>query len=321
MKKAEREQYMREYERGEHLMDLCQYEKFLAEKKRRAKRRELKKGEQALVARINALEAENSRLAALLRDGCASDVPDENPPEPAPGQRPKPRRADGLYEYDEIEKAFPEGLVESELSLCTPECRERLVRESKAYMDVKAPLFGDEEQLDEQEKALGKLLDESWNDLLEDMASGKTDKAEAPAPEPELQPKPAPVQRKAVKDDRLVRRPTGDIPATPPEQSKLYPMLPELIDKYIISAAEAERISEIAYRTKTSFKEAPGGFCAQYAFQNMHSRSKIAYNVLAENPFLEQGTDGKTLKFVSDLKYMIKGWKRREAEMKAAKSS
>lgn len=319
MKKAEREQYMREYERGEHLMDLCQYEKFLAEQKRRAKRRELKKGNQSLVARINALEAENSRLAALLRDGCPSDVPDENPLELAPGQKLKPRRADGLYEYDEIEKAFPEGLDESELGLCTPECRERLVRESKAYMDLKAPLFKDEAHLNAQEKALEKLLDESWDDLLEDMASGKTDKAEAPAPKPE--PMPEPVHQKTVKDDRAVRRPTGDIPATPPEQSKLYPRLQEFVNKYIISAAEAERISEIAYRTKTSFKEAPGGFCAQYAFQNLHGRSKIAYNVLAENPFLEQGTDGKTLKFVSDLKYMIKSRKRREAELKASKTS
>ena len=237
MKKAEREQYMREYERGEHLMDLCQYEKFLAEQKRRAKRRELRKGEQALVAKINALEAENSRLAALLRDGCPSDVPDENPREPAPGQKPKPRRADGLYEYDEIEKAFPEGLDESELGLCTPECRERLVQESKAYMDVKAPLFKDEAHLNAQEKALEKLLDKSWNDLLEDMDNGKTaETPQPPPPAPKPEPEPQPVQRKTMKDDRAVRRPTGDIPATLPEQSKLHPRLQEFVNMYIISA-------------------------------------------------------------------------------------
>lgn len=59
------------------------------------------------------------------------------------------------------------------------------------------PFFDDETRLDAQEKALGKLLDESWDDVIAEMNNGKK-----PAPKP--MPKPEP------------KSGAEDIPATPP---------------------------------------------------------------------------------------------------------
>lgn len=116
-------------------------------------------------------------------------------------------------------------------------------------------------------------------------------------------------------------RPVDDIPATPPGKSKLCPILQKCVDAYVISAWEASRISEIAYRFKTTYREAPGGFCAQYAYAKAGLRAQIALTALKENPFLMEEEDAKTLKFVSDLRFMVKSWKRCEAETKALKTS
>lgn len=157
--------------------------------------------------------------------------------------------------------------------------------------------------------------------------SEKTEKSEiemtqettdAPAhPEDDLPAEAEPVQRM----QRTSGRPSDDIPATSPGKSKLCPILQKCVDAYVISAREASRISEIAYRFKTTYKEAPGGFCAQYAYAKAGLRAQIALTALKENPFLMEEEDAKTLKFVSDLRFMIKDWKRRGAEMKASKTS
>lgn len=67
------------------------------------------------------------------------------------------------------------------------------------------PLFDDETRLDAQEKALGKLLDESWDDVIAEMNNGKK-----PAPKPELKPMPKPMPKPEPKSG------AEDIPATPP---------------------------------------------------------------------------------------------------------
>lgn len=136
-------------------------------------------------------------------------------------------------------------------------------------------------------------------------------------PEDDLPAEAEPVQQ--------VQQPKGrqadDIPATSPSRSKLCPILQKCVDAYVMSAREASRISEIAYRFKTTYREAPGGFCAQYAYAKAGLRAQIAATALKENPFLMEEEDAETLKFVSDLKYMIKSWKRRVVEMKASKTS
>lgn len=160
--------------------------------------------------------------------------------------------------------------------------------------------------------------------------SEKTEKSEikmnqettnaAAHPEDDLPAEAEPVQRM-----QRMQRPGGrqadDIPATSPGRSKLCPILQKCVDAYVISAREASRISEIAYRFKTTYREAPGGFCVQYAYAKAGLRAQIALTALKENPFLMEEEDAKTLKFVSDLRFMIKDWKRRGAEMKASKTS
>lgn len=156
--------------------------------------------------------------------------------------------------------------------------------------------------------------------------SEKTEKSEikmtqetteaAAHPEDDLPAEAEPVQQAQQPKGRQA----DDIPATPPGRSKLCPILQKCVDAYVISAREASRISEIAYRFKTTYREAPGGFCDQYAYAKTGLRAQIALTALKENPFLMEEEDAETLKFVSDLKFMVKSWKRREAEMKASKT-
>lgn len=155
------------------------------------------------------------------------------------------------------------------------------------------PLFDDEAHLDAQEKALEKLLDESWDDLLAERESGK-------------KPEPAPAPKPARKPEPAARAGADDIPATPPQKSKLYGRLQEFVFKHYISAAEAQRISEIAYRARQTYREAHDGFCAAYAFENGDARAKIARAALAENPYLLGECDERVKKFVAGLGRMSK---------------
>lgn len=153
------------------------------------------------------------------------------------------------------------------------------------------PLFDDEAHLDAQEKALGKLLDESWDDLLAERESGKKSEP-APAPKPVRKPEP--------------KSGAEDIPATPPQKSKLYGRLQEFVSKRYISVAEAERISGIAYKAQGLYKEAPGGFCREFAVKNADARMKIANAALAENPYLLGECDEKSRKFVVEMRFMAR---------------
>lgn len=153
------------------------------------------------------------------------------------------------------------------------------------------PLFDDEAHLDAQEKALGKLLDESWDDLLAERESGKKSEP-APAPKPVRKPEP--------------KSGAEDIPATPPQKSKLYGRLQEFVSKRYISVAEAERISGIAYKAQGLYKEAPGGFCREFAVKNADARVKIANAALAENPYLLGECDEKSRKFVVEMRFMAR---------------
>lgn len=157
------------------------------------------------------------------------------------------------------------------------------------------PLFDDEAHLNAQEKALGKLLDESWDDVVAEMNNGKK-----PAPKPEPKPMPKPMPKPEPKSG------AEDIPATPPQKSKLYGRLQEFVSKRYISVAEAERISGIAYKAQGLYKEAPGGFCREFAVKNADARVKIANAALAENPYLLGECDEKSRKFVVEMRFMAR---------------
>lgn len=170
------------------------------------------------------------------------------------------------------------------------------------------PMFSDGFDFEGQTKAMKELLDECWDERRAEKESGK--KPAVPSkPEPKPQPKPEPKPQPKPVDDRPVRRPSGDIPATPPGKSKLYPRLQEFVDRRFISAAEAERISEYAYRAVRKYREARGGFCASYALKYAAARAKIAYNALKENPFLLDECDDATKKFVGRLVFMTRAGK------------
>ncbi len=157
-------------------------------------------------------------------------------------------------------------------------------------------MFSDGFDFEGQTKAMKELLDECWEKCRAEKASGK--KAEpAPVPKPVRKPEPA------------VHAGADDVPATPPQKSKLYPRLQEFVFKHFISAAEARRISEYAYRAKRDFKEARDGFCASYALKHAAPRATIARAALAENPFLLDECDDATKQFVGRLAFMIRAGK------------
>ncbi len=117
-----------------------------------------------------------------------------------------------------------------------------------------------------------------------------------------LKPEPKPRPRPAVER-------ADDIPATPPQKSKLYGRLQEFVFKHYISAAEAARISECAYRAKRTYREAQDGFCASHSLKYAAYRAIIARAALAENPFLLDECDDATKKFVGRLALMVKAGK------------
>lgn len=75
------------------------------------------------------------------------------------------------------------------------------------------PLFDDEAHMNAQEKALGKLLDESWDDVVAEMNNGKKP-APKPMPKPEPKPMPKPEPKPMPKPEP--KSGAEDIPATPP---------------------------------------------------------------------------------------------------------
>ena len=155
-------------------------------------------------------------------------------------------------------------------------------------------MFSDGFDFEGQTKAMKELLDECWEECRAEKGSGKKP---APAPKPVRKPEPA------------VHAGADDVPATPPQKSKLYPRLQDFVFKHFISAAEARRISEYAYRAKRDFKEAHDGFCASYTLKYAACRATIARAALAENPFLLDECDDATKAFVGRLALMARAGK------------
>lgn len=190
----------------------------------------------------------------------------------------------------------------------------RRLRSENAALKERAyanrPIFSDGFDFEGQTKAMKELLDECWEECRAEKESGK--KAETPKtpakPKPSAKPEPRAVPA-AGKTAKKPGTPSDDIPATPPGKSKLYGRLQEFVFKHFISAAEAERISECAYRAKRRYREASDGFCASHAAEHSDARRAIARMALAENPFLLNECDDAAKKFVGRLALMIRAGK------------